>query len=38
MFHCGANAGMIDKITLNVTGFETIDSLHNARKKKLIKE
>ena len=28
MFHCGANAGMEDKITLNVTGFECKESLH----------
>ena len=38
MFHCGANASMIDKVTLNVTGFKTTDSLHHARKKRLIKE
>lgn len=37
MFHCGANAGMQDKITLNVTGFETSKSLHLNKKKKIIK-
>ena len=36
MFHCGANAGMIDKITLNVTGFENSKSLHKSKRKKVI--
>ena len=32
MHHCGSNAGMVPKITLNITGFIEKDSLH---KKKL---
>ena len=36
MFHCGANAGVSKKITLNITGIVKKDSLHLSNKKKLI--
>ena len=36
IFHCGANAGVSKKITLNITGIVKKDSLHLSNKKKLI--
>jgi hypothetical protein len=31
MHHCGSNAGMSPKITLNITGFIEKDSLHKLK-------
>ena len=36
IFHCGANAGIDKKITLNITGFASNESLHLKNKKKSI--
>ena len=34
--HCGSNAGMTPKITLNVTGLINSNSIHLGKKKKFI--